>query len=105
MHFGLAELIQVPQELQDVISAAAREGERRSVILEVLSERVPVPPLLRLVAARCSSRLRLLGHLLLHIVVGVVQLHLISSGSRSAPASRRPHSISEGAQRVITQHE
>jgi len=53
---GLAELVQVPQELQHVRAAALREAQRRPVVPQVLPERVPVPPLLRLVPARRLRR-------------------------------------------------
>jgi chromatin segregation and condensation protein Rec8/ScpA/Scc1 (kleisin family) len=53
---GLAELVQVPQELQHVRAAALRQAQRRPVVPQVLPERVPVPPLLRLVPARRLRR-------------------------------------------------
>lgn len=48
----LPELVQVPKELQHVSSAAPGELQRRAVVAQVLPERVPVAPLLRLVPAR-----------------------------------------------------
>jgi hypothetical protein len=54
---GLAELVEVAQELEHVRAAAPRQLQRRPVVAQVLPERVPVPPLLRLVAAR-ARRLR-----------------------------------------------
>ena len=52
MHLGLAELVQIPQELQHVVAVALRQRHRWPLVLQVLPERVPVPPLLRLVPAR-----------------------------------------------------
>ena len=51
VHFGLAKLVQVPEKFKDVCTAAPGEGERGSVILEVLAKGVPVTALLVLVAA------------------------------------------------------
>jgi hypothetical protein len=51
-HLGLAELVQVAQELQHVRAAAAGQLQRRPVVAQVLPERLPVPALLRLVPAR-----------------------------------------------------
>lgn len=51
VYFRLPKLIQIPQELEDVSSAASRERERRFVVLEVLAEGVPVSPLLVLISA------------------------------------------------------
>lgn len=57
VHLGLPELVEVPEELQHVGAAAPGESERRPVVLQVLAEGVPIPPLLRLVAARrCRPR-------------------------------------------------
>jgi hypothetical protein len=56
VHLGLAELVQVAQELQHVRTAALRQAQRRPVVPQVLPERVPVPPLLRLVPARRLRR-------------------------------------------------
>lgn len=53
---GLAELIEVAEEFEDVGPAAPGEGERGAVVLEVLAEGVPVAPLLVLVAAAGSRR-------------------------------------------------
>jgi len=53
---GLAKLVKVPQELQHVRAAALRQAQRRPVVPQVLPERVPVPPLLRLVPARRLRR-------------------------------------------------
>jgi hypothetical protein len=58
MHLGLTELIQVAQELEHVRAAALRQAQRRAVVPQVLPERVPVAPLLRLVPARGLRRLR-----------------------------------------------
>jgi hypothetical protein len=52
VHLRLPELVQVPEELQHVRAAAPRQLQRRPVVAQVLPERVPVPPLLRLVPAR-----------------------------------------------------
>lgn len=48
---GLAELVEVPEELEDVGAAAPGERERRPVVAEVLPEGVPVPALLVLISA------------------------------------------------------
>jgi hypothetical protein len=56
VHLGLAELVQVAQELQHVRAAALREVQRRPVVPQELPERVPVPPLLRLVPVRRLRR-------------------------------------------------
>jgi hypothetical protein len=56
VHLGLAELVEVAQELEHVRAAAARKGQRRAVVPQVLPERVPVPALLRLVPARRRQR-------------------------------------------------
>lgn len=48
---GFAELVEIPEELKYVSSAAHRERQRRPVVPEVLAEGVPVPPLLVFVAA------------------------------------------------------
>lgn len=58
MDLGLAELVEVAQELQDVGSAALGQRQRRAVVAEVLVEGVPVAALLRLVAARGLRGLR-----------------------------------------------
>lgn len=49
--FGLSELVEVPEEFEDVGPAAPGEGERGPVVLEVLAEGVPVAALLVLVSA------------------------------------------------------
>lgn len=54
--FSLPKLVEVLKEFDDVGPTAAGQRERRLVVLEVLQEGVPVPPLLRLVAARRSGR-------------------------------------------------
>jgi hypothetical protein len=56
VHLGLAELVQVPEELDHVRAAAPRQRQRRPVVPQVLQERVPVPPLLRLVPAQLRRR-------------------------------------------------
>lgn len=53
---GLAELVEVAEEFEDVGPAAPGERERGAVVLEVLAEGVPVAPLLVLVAAAGSRR-------------------------------------------------
>lgn len=53
---GLAELVQIAEELEHVGPAASREAERRPVVLEVLAEGVPVAAFLGLVAARRGTR-------------------------------------------------
>jgi hypothetical protein len=57
---GLAELVEVAQELEHVRAAAAGQLQRGAVVAKVLPERVPVAALLRLVAAR-TRRLRRTG--------------------------------------------
>lgn len=52
VHLRLAELVQVAEELEDVGAAALRQAQWRPVVEQVVPERVPVPPLLRLVPAR-----------------------------------------------------
>lgn len=52
---GLAELIQVAEELQHVSAATHGLGQRRAVVPEVLAEGVPVSPLLVLIPARRNS--------------------------------------------------
>lgn len=54
--FGLAKLVKVPEEFENVSPTAPGERERRAVVLEVLSEGVPVTPLLVLVAAAGTRR-------------------------------------------------
>lgn len=54
--FGLAELIEVAEELENMSAAAAGQGEWRAVVLQVLSEGVPVTALLVLVAATGTRR-------------------------------------------------
>jgi hypothetical protein len=58
VHLGLAELVQVAEELEDVSPAALRQAQWRPVVPQVLAERVPVAPLLRLVPARRRLRHR-----------------------------------------------
>ena len=54
---GLAELVEVPEELEDLGSSAGGERERgRAVVEEVLAEGVPVAALLALVPARYLRR-------------------------------------------------
>ena len=48
---GLAELVEVAEEFEDVGPAEAGEGEWGAVVFEVLAEGVPVPAFLGLVAA------------------------------------------------------
>ena len=52
MDLGLAELVQIPEELQHVGPTAPGQRQWGPVVAEVLAERVPVPPLLRLIPAR-----------------------------------------------------
>jgi hypothetical protein len=61
VHLGLAELIQVAQELEHVRAAALSQAQRRAMVPQVLPERVPVATLLRLVAARGLRRHRANG--------------------------------------------
>jgi hypothetical protein len=58
VHLGLAELVQVLEELDDVRAAAPRQRQRRPVVPQVLQERVPVATLLRLVPAQLMRRRR-----------------------------------------------
>jgi hypothetical protein len=52
VHLGLAELVEVAQELQHVCAAALGQLQWRTVVAQVLPERLPVTTLLRLVPAR-----------------------------------------------------
>lgn len=52
VNLSLSELVQVAQEVEDVVAVALRERDRRVLVLQVLSEGVPVSPLLRFVAAQ-----------------------------------------------------
>jgi hypothetical protein len=61
VHLGLAELVEVAQELEHVRAAAPRQRQRRAVVPQVLPERVPVATLLRLVPARRRPRRRRAG--------------------------------------------
>jgi hypothetical protein len=61
VHLGLAELVEVAQELEHVRAAAPCQRQRRTVVPQVLPERVPVAPLLRLVPARRRPRRRRAG--------------------------------------------
>ena len=64
VHLRLPELVQVAQELQHVRAAAPRQRERRTVVPQVLPERVPIPTLLRFVTARrrkARARARAIG--------------------------------------------
>nr|ACN31423.1 unknown [Zea mays] len=94
---GLAELVEVAQELQHVRAAAPRQLQRRPVVAQVLPERVPVPPLLRLVAAR-PRRLRDVGR----ASSDVVHLHVLRLPLRapdlSARQPRSPPSLGVWAQ-------
>lgn len=51
VEFGLPEVVEVGEELDDILAAAAGEAQRRPAVAEVLPEVVPVAPLLGLVAA------------------------------------------------------
>lgn len=51
VNFGLSKLVEVAEEFKNVGSAAAGERERWPVVLEVLTEGVPVAALLVFVAA------------------------------------------------------
>lgn len=55
VNLSLPELVEVVEEFQHVRTAAQGQGEWRTVVPQVLAERVPVPSLLVLVAARSSS--------------------------------------------------
>lgn len=54
--FGFPELVQVLQELDHVSAAAPSQRQWRLVVFQVLQERVPVPPFLRLVPTRRCRR-------------------------------------------------
>lgn len=58
MDLGLAKLVKVSEEFEDVSAAAAGEGERWPVVLEVLAEGVPVPTLLVLVSTGSTGSWR-----------------------------------------------
>lgn len=53
VNLRLPKLVKVPEEVQDVVVVALGHRDRRSVILQVLDECIPVSSLLRLVAAWC----------------------------------------------------
>jgi hypothetical protein len=85
VHLGLAELVQVLEELDDVRAAAPRQRQRRPVVLQVLQERVPVPPLLRLVPAqlmRLRLRLRLSKRLDLVLLRRRVRVRVVAARPR-----------------------
>ena len=42
VNLGFSELIEIPEEFENVSAAAAREAKRRPVVAEVLAEGVPV---------------------------------------------------------------
>lgn len=102
MHFCLAKLIEVSKKIQDMGTTTPSESQRWAMVLQVLSESVPVPSLLRFVSTRSSGRF---GALLLHhfLLLPIVLSHDLISWSAST--SRRSHSIREGPQRVLTQNE
>lgn len=52
VNLGFTELVEVPEELKNMGTTAAREGKWGPVVSEVLSKGVPVSSLLVLVAAR-----------------------------------------------------
>lgn len=49
--FSLPKLIQVPHEIQHMVAVALAQRHRRPLVAQELPERVPISPLLRLVAA------------------------------------------------------
>ena len=51
MNLSIPELVEVPEKLENMGSAAHGERERRPVVPQVLAEGVPVPPLPALVPA------------------------------------------------------
>ncbi len=56
MHLSLAELVQVSYKVEDMCAGTSCKRQRRSMVAQVLAERVPVSPLLSFVAARCPGR-------------------------------------------------
>lgn len=50
---GLPKLIEVPEELKDMVAIALRERYRWPLVPQIMAERVPIPPLLGLISARC----------------------------------------------------
>ena len=78
MHLRLAELVQVAHELEDVHARAPRKSERWPVVTQVLPERVPVAPLLRLVAAGRTG------------AVVVLRVHLNATGGHRRSVSYHP---------------
>lgn len=58
VHFCLAKLVQVPEKFKHMSTATSGEGERRTVILEVLAKSVPVTAFLVFIAAACGGRAR-----------------------------------------------
>ena len=53
VNLGLPKLVQIPKEIQDMVAIALREWNWGSLILQVLPKSVPIPSLLRLIAAKC----------------------------------------------------
>lgn len=51
VHLGLAKLVKVAKEFEDMGTTAPGKRERRPVVLEILAKGVPVPALLVLIAA------------------------------------------------------
>lgn len=56
MDFGFSELVEIPEEFQDMGSTAAGEGERWTVVAEVLAKSVPITAFLVLIAAESGRR-------------------------------------------------
>lgn len=55
VNLSFPELVEVAEEFKDMSAAAAGEGEWRTVVAEVLAERVPVSAFLVLVAAESGG--------------------------------------------------
>jgi hypothetical protein len=69
VNFGFPELIQVSHEVENVLSSASPESQRRTMIPQVLTKRVPVSSLLSFIATGRSGTLILLLLLDQNIVV------------------------------------
>lgn len=76
VNLSLSELVEVAEKFEHVVAIAVRERDWRPLVLEVLSEGVPVPPLLGLVAAeRRRRRVGAGGALISRIVLGHDGIH------------------------------
>jgi len=53
VNLGFPKLVQIPKEIQDMVAIALSQWNWGSLILQVLPKSVPIPSLLRLIAANC----------------------------------------------------